>query len=165
MPLLARFLLHVVLSACIPSVATATSDGPTEIIVDDADGDRTEVTGYWTAARPAGCAISGRALTDAGTGVDGVVRFLPDLPAPGRYEVFLHWPRVSDDRPAATNAPIGIRHAGGTTILSIDMRADGCRWVSLGTYTFELDRDAFVDVLNDEADGPVFADAVLFRAR
>ena len=50
--------------------------------------------------------------------------------------VFLWW-AAKDNR--ASNVPVDITHAGGTTTVTVNQRINGSQWVWLGTYAFEVE--------------------------
>ena len=137
-----------------------------EILVDNADADRVEITAYWNevdASETYG-GYGPSTLHDGGTGADGVVRFKPDLAQAGPYAVYLYWPRLRDrSREAATNVPVDVRHAEGRASFTVDQRAQAGDWLLLGTFPFDPDEEAYVEVRNDRADGVVLADAALFK--
>jgi hypothetical protein len=85
--------------------------------------------------------------------------FLAQLAA-GDYEVRLSYP---PNQNRATNVPVEVRHAEGTTRVSVNQRQvppiDGL-FVSLGTYRFS--DTASVVVLTEATDGYVILDAVQF---
>jgi hypothetical protein len=83
------------------------------------------------------------------------VRFVPNLPEAGRYEVYLYWIRHSN---RATNVPIEIAHGGGTAKLTIDQRSKG-GWVRVFTGGFERGRGSGCLISNAGTDGYVVANA------
>jgi hypothetical protein len=90
------------------------------------------------------------------------ITFQPPSLAPGRYEVRLSYTH-GDNR--ATNAAVEVFSADGQQEHRIDQKKTapiGGLWVSLGTYRFEQDGQAYVIVSNTGADGHVVADAVQF---
>lgn len=77
----------------------------------------------------------------------------------GEYEVFAYWPRRSSN---TTSAKFRVFHAGGSTVVTVDQRNLGDDWVSLGTFTFDGQRQAVV-ILTDQTgdDGQrVYFDAI-----
>jgi FAD dependent oxidoreductase len=84
------------------------------------------------------------------------VRFTPDLPAEGVYDVYLLW---SSNPNRATNTPVEIAHAGGATKISVNQRDKG-GWVKVFTGKFKAGRDGRVTIRNDGTDGYVIADSV-----
>lgn len=86
-------------------------------------------------------------------------RFQPTLPRAGRYLVCLGF------RPAkvqATNTPVTIRQAGGTTKLTVDQRQEttSFNFVPLGEFTFKAGDSGFVEISNSNTDGRVAIDGV-----
>jgi hypothetical protein len=85
-------------------------------------------------------------------------RFEAKLSKPGKYEIFLALvPNIN----RASNAPVTIAHAGGNTVLKVNLRdktADNL--FSLGVYTFDASQPASVTIGNQGADGYVVIDAV-----
>ena len=81
----------------------------------------------------------------------------------GSYEVFV-WYSQGANRASA--APYFVHHAGGSTKTSIDQRANGGRWVSLGTYAFAAGTERRVTLSCWTATGAyVIADAVKLERR
>lgn len=79
---------------------------------------------------------------------------------PGRYEVRMSFPANTN---RASNVPVTIQHAGGSTLVRVNQQKSGeiDGWlVSLGTY--EFGKTGRVDVSNSEANGYVVLDAVQF---
>jgi ribulose 1,5-bisphosphate synthetase/thiazole synthase len=87
-------------------------------------------------------------------------KFVPDIPAAGKYEVRLAY-TANPNR--ATNVPVIVTYSGGGGMVKVDQRKkppiDGL-WVSLGTFEFAKGKGAAVAVSNGDADGFVVIDAV-----
>ncbi len=77
--------------------------------------------------------------------------------AAGSYEVLAYCPTFAQ---AATNVPVQIHHAGGMATATYDQRNNGGQWVSLGTYTFDMEMGGAVIFLNADTDGYVLFDAI-----
>ncbi|HKB05763.1 MAG TPA: FAD-dependent oxidoreductase, partial [Gemmataceae bacterium] len=91
--------------------------------------------------------------------------YTPDLPKAGKYEVRISF---SPNPNRATNVPVVITHADGTTTVRVNQRqapAVSETFVSLGTFAFEKGTAARVVVTNQGADGYVVIDAVQFLAK
>lgn len=88
------------------------------------------------------------------------VRFPVTVPQSGRYEVRLSY-TANPNR--ATNVPVTITHAGGSTTKQINQQQrpplEGV-FVSLGLYEFAAGREGAVTISNTDTDGYVIADAV-----
>lgn len=83
--------------------------------------------------------------------------FTPTLPTTGSYEVFMRYPA---DANRASNTPVDITHASGTTTIAVNQRINYNTWISLGTYTFNSGTGGNVKIRNDGANRGVIADAV-----
>ncbi|MBN2507117.1 MAG: FAD-dependent oxidoreductase [Verrucomicrobia bacterium] len=140
-----------------------SASAPTNGIILDSEQPSAAVTvsGAWVSST----AIEGyhgtNYLHDGNTGKgDKWVRFTPDLPAAGRYTVFLRWPANAN---RATNVPIAIAHAEGITHLAVNQRVNGSIWFPLGTFPFEPGTNGHVLLeTTGTASGYVIADATLW---
>jgi hypothetical protein len=135
-----------------------------EVLVDNAYDAHVQVAGSWTAATNIPGRFGPSVLKSEGKG--GSVRLTAPIKVPGRYHVYLYWPRAEG---LAGNVPVVIRHATGSHPLNIDMRtltetAQGgiAQWAVLGEYSFEPGKEAWLEVRADGVDGVVLADAALF---
>ncbi len=143
-------------SAPAKSVALDTLEG---IVVDDVDA---KLIGHWTESTTAAGFVGKHYLHDARSdrGAKSAT-FQPKNFVPSEYEVRMSY-TTGENR--ATNAKVVVFSADGEKTLYINQRnapEDGI-WVSLGTYRFEKDGQAFVIVSNDQADGHVVVDAIQF---
>lgn len=140
--------------------ATATTLSNGTVIVDNADFTGVAITGAWTSSTSVAGFYDGDYLHDGNAGATGgkSVRFTPDLPATGDYAVYLNWTTGSN---RASNAPVDIACATGTTNLTVDQRSGGA-WQNLGTFSFNAGTGGSVLIRNDGANGYVIADAVKF---
>jgi hypothetical protein len=90
------------------------------------------------------------------------ITFQPDLPRADRYEVRLAYTPGGN---RASNVPVVILSADGEVSVKVDQRRepplDG-HFVSLGTFRFEANGQAFVLISNEGTDGHVVVDAVQF---
>lgn len=143
------------------------ADGSTpEALVDDGDADRVQISGSWSRESPEG-KFGMTALRHDGGG-PGEVRFVPDIPEEGAYDVHLYWPR---SEALSTAVPVVVRHADGVDTLTVDMREPDeihgglqhgiVSWVRLGEFPFHPSEEAFLAV-RAAGDGRVYADAALF---
>ena len=128
--------------------AIADNNAPAsfEVVSGTWDNDATGVAGYY------GQFYGTHA---AGTG-SSVARFRPDVPVTGVYEVAVWYPAYAN---RASNAPYVVHHADGDAAFAVDQRAEGSRWVVLGSFPFVAGGAGTID-LSDKADGYVIADAV-----
>lgn len=88
--------------------------------------------------------------------------YTPDLPKAGKYEVRLSY---SPNANRATNVPVTVTHAGGTSTVKVNQRKAppvSETFVSVGTFSFDKGTAAKVVVTNAGVDGHVVIDAVVF---
>ncbi|HEY0947324.1 MAG TPA: Ig-like domain-containing protein [Opitutaceae bacterium] len=127
------------------------------IIKDNADASGVEISSGWSAsASVAGFYGTNYLSTGAG---NKSVRYIPAIPRTGSYDVYVRWTSHTN---RASNAPIDVIHAGGTTTFSVNMRSSGGTWVLLGTFSFDAGETGSVRLRADGANGYVVADAVQF---
>ena len=138
-------------SPILPQTAEAASSGVKPIIVDD--GSRgfassrgwMRVTSGWTRSCKGvkGDARWTYSRYPGYTNVVDWVRWKPNLPKSGRYEVFVFVPGVNNGRQDTQRARYRIHHAKGNKTVTITQRGNWCGWVSLGTYTFKAGRKEY----------------------
>lgn len=100
-----------------------------------------------------------RDVTRQGKKAPARLRFQPQLPRAGRYELCLGF------RPAknqATNVPITVKHAEGTAKLTVDQRVEVTPFpfMSIGEFRFKAGETGFVEITNGGTDGRVVVDGV-----
>lgn len=137
---------------------TRPKEEPGAIVVDDVDGPpAVSFEGSWRLATNPGNYYRGTRWAARGQGEARAI-FRPNVPRAGRYVVYAFFgPDPVHDH--ASNAPVIIKHAGGTVTRHIDLRPLEGSWVSLGTYRFVKGRGGSITFTND-ADGNVLADAI-----
>ena len=87
-------------------------------------------------------------------------RFVPNLPAAGRYQVRIAYPHNAN---RATNVPVVIRHADGETRLTLNQRRKPALedlFEPAGEFRFEAGRGGHVEIANAGTVGYVVIDAV-----
>lgn len=133
-----------------------------EEIVDNNDLSGVTLTGSWTASSSAGF-YGTNSLHDGNAGKGSKsVRFTPTLMETRNYEVYVWWTSHSN---RATNVPIDIVSASGTTTTQVNQQIDGGQWVSLGVFPFLAGTSGSVLVRNAGTTGYVVADAARFVPR
>ena len=148
----------------LPIVSTVASGkldpaGLGGIVVDDEVATR---RGEWTNSRSNGPWV-GAGYSHDGAKADGraSVRYTPDLPKAGRYEVRAY----STPHPnRATNTPIVVHSSEPERTVRVNQRQptkDGGPIV-VGIFSFAAGREGWVEIRNDGADGFVIADAIQF---
>lgn len=143
-----------------PQQGSVAIDSLAGVVVDDAAAKR---VGDWKPSASVQPFVGAGYLHDGNSNRGSkTITFQPPSLAPGRYEVRLSYTH-GDNR--ATNAMVEVFSADGQQEHRIDQKKTapiGGLWVSLGTYRFEQDGQAYVIVSNAGADGHVIADAVQF---
>ncbi len=138
-----------------------------EIIVDNTDSAFTVVSGFWGTCDCTACGgqchgtdfryANPRAAGD--TTVNAVSRFTISVAETGDYQVFIWWPRGAD---RATAAPVRIYHSEGTFETTVDLRNNGDKWHSLGTFKFTGGFKCIIE-FDDSDTGFVNADGARLR--
>jgi len=140
--------------------------GVPEVVLDNAGTTGVVKTGSWTTSVSVPVGQSYYATnflhdSNAGKGTKSVT-FTPTLPLTGPYEIFIRQPGHTD---RATNVPVTITHASGTTSVVIDEKVNGSEWVSFGVYQFNAGSTGSVLISNAGTNGLVAVDAVKFVKR
>ena len=127
------------------------------LVIDDAQATK---TGHWTGSSY-GSPVDGASIHDA-TAEKGQMSatYAFSIPVTDRYEVRLSYAAAPN---RASNVPVSIQHAEGTTQATVDQRKkpaiDGL-FISLGTFLFEAGKPAIITIRNDGTNGITGADAV-----
>ena len=129
-----------------------------EQVLDSGDTTGINETGGWARMTGVSVAYGGNHLLDSATKKgQQSVRFSPALPGAGDYQIF-GWYRSMGSRSGAV--PYVINTTTGDRTVFVDQRANGGRWVLLGT--FQLAPGAGVTIHNQGTTGSVVADAIRF---
>lgn len=142
-----------------PYLVLGNSSGVAEVIVDNADPAGVVFTGSWTVSTNSAGYYGINYVHDGATlkGTKSVC-FSPDVPLSGVYQVYTRWISGSN---RATNVPITIVSASGTTTVPVNEQINGSQWVSVGTYNFASGTAGSLTVSNSGTAGTyVIADAV-----
>jgi beta-glucanase (GH16 family) len=130
------------------------------ITMDNAAASGVSIVGSWTTSTAAAGYYGSNFLDDGNTGQGTKsVKFTPNIPATGNYQVFARWTMGST---RATNVPVTVVSTSGTIAQSVNQQTNGGAWVSLGYYTFNAGTSGSVTIDNTGANGTVTADAVKF---
>ena len=130
------------------------------IVVDDAQAKK---IGDWKESKFSGTYIgAGYIHDDNKEKGEKSLTFDPDIPQTGKYEVRFAYQAAKG---RATKVPVTVFSADGEKTIMVDQTKtpdiDGL-FISLGQYRFEKDGQSFVIVANDDTQGVVIADAVIF---
>lgn len=131
----------------------------TEVIIDNMDSECSKV-GTWAESTSNPDFYGTNYIHDSGSlKGEKTVTFTPDFESAGMYEVFEHHTAGTN---RATNVPIDINHAGGTSTVTINQQENNATWVSLGTYQFNAGTNGSVVLKNEGTSDVVIADAIKF---
>ncbi|RYY60669.1 MAG: FAD-dependent oxidoreductase [Chitinophagaceae bacterium] len=135
-----------------------------EVLVDNDDKAFVKVTGPWQVLKKG--AYGSSMLVDSSKGtIRKSIRFNPALKSNGSYQVYMYLPKLKE---ISSQIPVAISTATGLQKLVIrpaDIIVEGQtsgEWVSLGIHQFRKDKNPFVEISNEKADGYLPADAILF---
>jgi len=130
------------------------------VVVDESAAKK---VGTWKESQHSGTFIGKGYLHDDNGGKgEKTLTFQPELPATGKYDV---WLAYSHGTSRADNVPVTIFSADGEKTIAVDMKKApplSGRYLSLGQYRFEKAGQSFVIVANEGTKGHVTADAVVF---
>lgn len=129
------------------------------VISDVSSSPGVTLSGAWTTSTSTAGYYGRYYLTDGDAGSGKSIQFTPHLPTAGNYQVYAWWTAASN---RATNVPISIVNASGTTNIQVNEQATGGQWVSLGTYAFNSGTGGYVTISDTGANGYVIANAVKF---
>lgn len=135
-----------------------------ELLVDNEDSNQVQITGDWKMGKNGGYGPS--FLLDTSKAASAAsVRFMPIIVKGGTYHVYSYFPKVKN---AAAKTMIVI-YDGEKEIEKVINQADiqvqgqtSGEWVSLGEYQLPRGKKAYVQISNQNADGAIIADAILF---
>lgn len=138
-----------------PAANYTPLDSFSGIVVDDTTA---KVTGAWfPSALPVGIHEGYRHDNDARNG-QAAAAFTATLPAAGDYEVQVAWTQNGN---RATNVPVRIDHAGGSSEVRLNQREHPAIEKQFGSVgTFRFDTTGTVTITNAGVDGHVIIDAV-----
>lgn len=125
------------------------------VIIDNSDTALVDLTGSWTPATSTSGFIGVDYLHDGAAPGGKSVRFRLPPGVSGLQRVFIRWTSHTN---RASNVPVTVHHAAGSSTLTINQRVNGGKWHTLGMFAGVTS----VVVANDLADGYVVADAVGF---
>lgn len=155
----------VIADIVIDNVDSGTSPGSPQAVLTSGwgDVDCSGGYGYYTVRCASHKQSWSFATVSPGNGSQ-TATFRPTIGVAGSYEIFEYHPHIGNTPSAfveATNMPVTIKHASGTTTTTIDQSTNYGQWNSLGIYDLPTGTSSYVE-FNNNANGPVIADAVKF---
>ena len=139
----------------ISATVTVTVNAVSAEVVIDSGGPGTSSTGWWDVSGASGSYGANSVWSRDGSTYSW--NFTPT--ASGNYEVSMWWTTWPS---RSSKVPVDIRHAGGTTRVTIDQQQNGGRWNSLGLYSFAAGVSYTVTVTSQPGPSSTCADAVKF---
>ncbi|MGM9759354.1 MAG: FAD-dependent oxidoreductase [Parabacteroides sp.] len=134
-----------------------------EILVDDADVDKTAGRGGWK--KGFGSHYKSSFVYCDNTHPETSYTFLPVVKQRHAYEVYFYCTALPDTE-MPERMSFDIRSADGLHQAAIAPREHKGAWVSLGTYTFDPGyRNSFIQLVGNRSKGSLFADALLLVPR
>jgi len=131
----------------------------TALIIDNADASGVVIAGNWSASTSAPGYYGINYLQDGNAGGGLSVTFTPTIVASGYYDVYAWWTAGGN---RATDVPIDVNNAQGTTTMAVNQQSNGSMWFYLGRFQFNAGANGNVIIRDDGANGYVVADAVQF---
>jgi hypothetical protein len=128
------------------------------VIIDNGNPGAAQVGSWTSGANPGFWGTGYLHDQNSGKGTKSV-RYTPNLPFSGDYDVFAWW--VADPN-RASNVPFDIIHARGTNRVLVNQTLNGSTWVRLFRTNFVAGQGGGVVIRNDNTSGYVVADAVRF---
>ncbi len=134
-------------------VSTASGEITLDNAVAGASDANRRFTGAWCKSSRTGF-YGVDSLYSCGAGADSY-RWTPNIPAAGRYDVFVRWTNSST---RSASVPVTVAHADGTTSKRFNQQTGGGQWVRHGNYRFLAGTRGYVQT--DDSQGQASADAV-----
>jgi len=133
-----------------------------DVFIDSQDDSSVTFEGKWNTESSGGY---GRHYLTAGKGDKGVVRFTAKDLREGAYTIYSYYPKLKEGA-----SSLHFKLFNGTDweekkIAVSEIQIEGQTagdWLQLGTINAQVGKEAYVEISNDEADGVVAANAVLF---
>ena len=143
-----------------------------EILLDnDVTPKNTQVVGDWQTLKT-GSKYAASQLTDNSLGKTAkLVRFTPEIPQNGEYELYLYNPNTTggggnpgdaQNQSKASKTTLKIKAGNQEQERVISTREQVSDWIRVGSFSLVKGNGNFVEITNQNADGIVVADAVLF---
>lgn len=124
--------------------------------LDNTDPSGIAVTGSWSPGT-GGSGFYGVNYLFTTAGGAKSVQFTPAIEQSRSYVVQIRW---SSHANRATNVPVDILHAGGTTTVTVNQQQPGGDWFTLGTFTLAPASGHGVKIRTDGTNGYVVADSI-----
>ncbi len=149
---------HLLADAQVLSLTAPPPPADGAITVDTENSAAVTITGAWAASTSNASWQGANYIHDLNSdkGSKSVV-FRPTLPESRNYKVAIFYSSFSN---RATNVPVTISHASGTTNIVLNQQVEGGTWKDLGTFAFNAGTTGTLRIDNTATNGFVIADAV-----
>ena len=137
------------------ATVTVTVNAVSAEVVIDNGGPGTSSTGGWDVSGASGSYGANSVWSRDGSTYSW--SFKPSTS--GNYEIFMWWTTWPS---RSSKVPVDIRHAGGTTRVTIDQQQNGGQWNSLGLYSFAAGVSYTITITSQPGPSSTCADAVKF---
>ena len=134
-----------------------------EILVDNSDVLKVERTGDWTIHKYGGYGPD-YFIADTVSQYPKSIRYKPEVSKKGKYELYIYYPKLKN---AAQSTLVHVYDGSRikeVLIKDAEVNVVGQtsgEWISLGTYSLDVGRKAYVEILAKGSDRAVVADALL----
>ena len=136
-------------------------DGSTpEVLTDDADIDKISTNGSWE--KRFGQQYKTSYMLSENKDGKSTFTFFPQVKKNGEYEVFFYCTEIAN---APSSIDIEVTNDKSTNRVTIAPKEHKGEWVNLGTYSFNVNDKNGIKVNGSNANGPIFADAVILRPK
>lgn len=144
-----------------------------EILLDnDVTPDDISIVGQWQIVKN-GSKYAASQLVDDAKGGGGLksVRFTPTILKSGKYEIYVYNPNPvggggnpgdAENQEKSSKTIVKVKAAKKIYDISLKTRQQVSDWIKVGAFDFTKGKDNFLEITNQNADGLVVADAVLF---
>jgi hypothetical protein len=133
------------------------------VLADNEDQDKVQISGNWKTLKRGGYGPS-LLSSEAGSATVQSVRFNPVITKSGKYSAYLYFPKLpglsSKINLVVSNGKMKKDVMLKTADIEVVGQTSG-EWVFLGKYDIQKGQKPFIEVSNKDADGLVYADAVL----
>ncbi len=133
------------------------------VLTDNEDNSKVSISGNWKTVKRGGY---GPSLLSSDAAVAGLqsVRFNPVVSKNGKYGAYIYFPKLPGLSSTISLVVSDGKVKKDITLKTADIEVVGQtsgEWVFLGTYDIQKGQKPFVEISNKNADGLVFADAVM----
>ena len=135
-----------------------------EIVVDNEDNTHLEINGNWENRNRGGYGPSLLVL-NADENNQGTVKFSPEILKDGLYEVYAYFPKLPDVSSQTKFIIHDAKSMREVIIKQEDIKVEGQtsgEWANLGSYQLPAGKESYVEVSTEDANGLVFADAIIW---